>query len=130
MTKEQLNKYYFLVQEIKNIEEKINEINYICLNSSKIHAMKYEKHLSNPQKQRMMLIEKYEQKLDIARNKALEELIKIEEYINGIEDPETRMIFRYRYIEFKKWNEISKFVHLSRTVVFERHKRQLELNKL
>ena len=46
----------------------------------------------------MTLIEKYESKLEDAKNRTLEEVIKIEEYINKIKDSETRMIFRYRYI--------------------------------
>ena len=126
MTKEELSKYYYLKQEIKQIEDKIEEIDSTFMRASLINCEKFERKLSNPQEKRMILIEKYEQKLEIAINKSMEELIKIEEFINSIEDPENRMIFRYRYIELKSWNEISSLIHISRSAIFERHNKILK----
>ncbi len=126
MTKEELSKYYYLKQEIKQIEDKIKEIDSTFMRASLINCKKFERKLSNPQEKRMILIEKYEQKLEIAINKSIEELIKIEEFINSIEDPENRMIFRYRYIELKSWNEISSLIHISRSAIFERHNKILK----
>ena len=126
MTKEELSKYYYLKQEIKQIEDKIEEIDSTFMRASLINCEKFERKLSNPQEKRMILIEKYEQKLEIAINKSIEELIKIEEFINSIEDPENRMIFRYRYIELKSWNEISILIHISRSAIFERHNKILK----
>ena len=127
MTKEELSKYYYLKQEIKQIEDKIEEIDSTFMRASLINCEKFERKLSNPQEKRMILIEKYEQKLEIAINKSIEELIKIEEFINSIEDPENRMIFRYRYIELKSWNEISSLIHISRSAIFERHNKILKI---
>ena len=126
MTKEELSKYYYLKQEINQIEDKIKEIDSTFMRASLINCEKFERKLSNPQEKRMILIEKYEQKLEIAINKSIEELIKIEEFINSIEDPENRMIFRYRYIELKSWNEISSLIHISRSAIFERHNKILK----
>ena len=126
MTKEELSKYYYLKQEIKQIEDKIEKIDSTFMRASLINCEKFERKLSNPQEKRMILIEKYEQKLEIAINKSIEELIKIEEFINSIEDPENRMIFRYRYIELKSWNEISSLIHISRSAIFERHNKILK----
>ena len=126
MTKEELSKYYYIKQEIKQIEDKIKEIDSTFMRASLINCEKFERKLSNPQEKRMILIEKYEQKLEIAINKSIEELIKIEEFINSIEDPENRMIFRYRYIELKSWNEISSLIHISRSAIFERHNKILK----
>lgn len=126
MTKEELSKYYYLKQEIKQIEDKIKEIDSTFMRASLINCEKFERKLSNPKEKRMILIEKYEQKLEIAINKSIEELIKIEEFINSIEDPENRMIFRYRYIELKSWNEISSLIHISRSAIFERHNKILK----
>ena len=126
MTKEELSKYYYLKQEIKQIEDNIKEIDSTFMRASLINCEKFERKLSNPQEKRMILIEKYEQKLEIALNKSIEELIKIEEFINSIEDPENRMIFRYRYIELKSWNEISSLIHISRSAIFERHNKILK----
>lgn len=126
MTKEELSKYYYFKQEIKQIEDKIKEIDSTFMRASLINCEKFERKLSNPQEKRMILIEKYEQKLEIAINKSIEELIKIEEFINSIEDPENRMIFKYRYIELKSWNEISSLIHISRSAIFERHNKILK----
>ena len=84
MTKEELSKYYYLKQEIKQIEDKIKEIDPTFMRASLINCEKFERKLSNTQEKRMILIEKYEQKLEIAINKSIEELIKIEEFINSI----------------------------------------------
>lgn len=128
MTKEELSKYYYLKKEIKQIEDKIKEIDSTFMRASLINCESFERKLSNPQEKRMILIEKYEKRLDIAKNEVLEEVIKIEEYIHNIKNPETRLIFRYRYIEFKKWNEISKLMYLSRSIVFDRHQEQLRIS--
>ena len=68
MTKEELSKYYYLKQEIKQIEDKIKEIDSTFMRASLINCEKFERKLSNPQEKRMILIEKYEQKLEIAIN--------------------------------------------------------------
>ena len=106
--------------------DKIKEIDSTFMRASLINCEKFERKLSNPQEKRMILIEKYEKKLEIAINKSIEELIKIEEFLNSIEDPENRMIFRYRYIELKSWNEISSLIHISRSAIFERHNKILK----
>ena len=126
MTKEELSKYYYLKQEIKQIEDKIEEIDSTFMRASLINCEKFERKLSNPQEKRMILIEKYEQKLKIAINKSIEELIKIEEFINSIEDPENRMIFRYSGIGVNSWNERSGLIHISGSAIFERHNRILK----
>ena len=125
MTKEELSKYYYLKQEIKQIEDKIKEIDSTFMRASLINCEKFERRLSNPQEKRMILIEKYTEKLEKAIEKALEELIKIEEFINSIEDPEVRIIFRYRYIELKNWEEIAKLVFMSRASVCRKHQEYL-----
>ena len=75
--------------------------------------MRYEKHLSNPQETRMMLVEKYQSILEEKKNEALKELIKIEEFISGIEDYEIKLIVSYRYVDLLDWNTIEKKVHIS-----------------
>lgn len=125
MTKEELSKYYYLKQEIKQIEDKIKEIDSTFMRASLINCEKFERRLSNPQEKRMILIEKYTEKLEKAIEKALEELIKIEEFINSIEDPEVRIIFRYRHIELKNWEEIAKLVFMSWASVCRKHQEYL-----
>ena len=114
------------MQEIKHLEDKIEEIDSTFMRASLINCERFERKLSNPQEKRMILIEKYEKKLEYAKEKALKEVLKIEEYIYNIQDAETRLIFRYRYIEFKSWDDIVKIMYLSNDTVFRKHKIQLD----
>ena len=47
MTKEELSSYYYLKKEIKQIEERIKEIDDTFLSANRINGMRYEKRLSN-----------------------------------------------------------------------------------
>lgn len=64
MTKEELSKYYYLSLEIKQIEAKISEINDTYMSASKINGMPKSHKISNPQEERMLLVEKYQEKLE------------------------------------------------------------------
>lgn len=127
MTKEELSRYYYLKKEIKQIEERIKEIDDTFLSANRINGMRYEKRLSNPQEQRMILIEKYDKRLEEKKDEALKELMKIEDFIDSINDPEIRMIFRYRYIELTEWNKIAMLVHMSERTVFRKHRETLNM---
>ena len=127
MTKEELSSYYYLKKEIEQIEERIKEIDDTFLSANRINGMRYEKRLSNPQEQRMILIEKYDKRLEEKKDEALKELMKIEDFIDSINDPEIRMIFRYRYIELIEWNKIATLVHMSERTVFRKHREILNM---
>ena len=127
MTKEELSSYYYLKKEIKQIEERIKEIDDTFLSANRINGMRYEKRLSNPQEQRMILIEKYDKRLEEKKDEALKELMKIEDFIDSIKEPEIRMIFRYRYIELMEWNKIVMLVHMSERTVFRKHREILNM---
>lgn len=127
MTKEELSSYYYLKKEIKQIEERIKEIDDTFLSANRINGMRYEKRLSNPQEQRMILIEKYDKRLEEKKDEALKELMKIEDFIDSINEPEIRMIFRYRYIELMEWNKIAMLVHMSERTVFRKHREILNM---
>lgn len=46
-----------------------------------------------------------------------QQMLQIEEFINGIDDPEIRQIFEMRFIEGRKLREIAEVVHLERSVI-------------
>ncbi len=127
MIKEELSSYYYLKKEIKQIEERIKEIDDTFLSANRINGMRYEKRLSNPQEQRMILIEKYDKRLEEKKDEALKELMKIEDFIDSIKDPEIRMIFRYRYIELMEWNKIAMLVNMSERTVYRKHREILNM---
>lgn len=103
MTEKELSKYYYLKQEIKDLEERIDTLG-VGVGSIKITDMpKGSSKLSSIQERIVELKEKW----ITARLTALEEYIKIETYINSIEDTEIRMIARYRYLDLLGWEQIA-----------------------
>lgn len=126
MTKEELNKYYNLKKEINYLENRIKEINEKYISASMINCERFEKNLSNPLEKRLILIEEYENKLHAKKIALLDELIKIEDYISTIDDIDTRLIFRYRYIEQNSWEQIAMLMHMGIATVFRKHKKQID----
>lgn len=106
MTEKELSKYYWLRKEIKDLEERLAEFGY------GVSATKLDKEISgitsteSIQEKRVVIIEKWIS----ARVSALEEYLKIESYIESVEDSEIRQIMRYRFLDLKKWNEIDKLM--------------------
>ena len=125
MTKEELSKYYYLSLEIKQLEEKIKEISEQYLSSNEITGMPKGNNISNPQERRIMLLEKYKERLEKKKIESINEMMKIETYLMSIDDIETRMIFNYRYIEKKSWEQIAKLMYMGIATVFRKHRDQL-----
>lgn len=121
MTKKDLSKYYFLTIEIKDLEERIKELEMTFIGSSKITGMPFCSNKSNPTEQRTELLIKLKNKLENRKNKAMNHLLMIEDYIEKIEEAEIRLIFSKRYIECKKWEIIAKEMHMSERGVYQRH---------
>lgn len=127
MNKRELSRFFFLSEEIKSLQERINVAQNQFIGASKISDMPKSHRVSNQMEQRILLIEKLTDLLENKKNKALEEQLKIEEYIEQINDIEIRSIFTKRYLEFKRWDKIAKEVNMSESSVFRRHKNQLKM---
>lgn len=125
MTKEILLSYSSLLKEIERLNEKIKELESTTIRSYRMSDVLYDKNRSNPQEVRLLLIEKYLDLLEEKRIEALEQVIRIENYISAIDDPDTKAIFTKRYIEMKEWNQIAKEMFMSRSLVFLKHKKYL-----
>ena len=127
MTKNELSKYYYLSKEIEQIQSKIDEVQSTYISSSQMDGMPHERKQSSPQERMIILIEKYKEKLEQKKSEAVQEMLKIETYLAGIEDIETRMIFNYRYIERKSWEQIAQIMHMGIATVFRKHREQLKI---
>lgn len=125
MTKGQLSKYYYLSLEIKEIEEKIQSIRETSVGSTKLTGMPTSHNNESPLEKRVELLITLSEKLEHRKNKAIEEMTKVEQFLSTIVDSETRLIFNKRYIEFKRWDKIAQELHMSESSVFRRHKKQL-----
>lgn len=118
-----LNKLYFLKLEIDELKEELHSLTEI--GSPSITGMPHSGKVSDPVSQYFMkkqrLIDKLNKKLDVY----IDELATIENIIDKIEDPETRLIARLRFINNLKWEQISRKVHLDRSVCYRKIKKYL-----
>lgn len=129
MNKKELSKYYHLTNEIKDLQEKIKELDLTLISSPLLTGMPHNNKVSNPTEQRNILILTLKRKLEIREAKAMEELIKIEDYISSIEDIELRQIFDKRYVQLKSWEVIANEIHMSERNVFRKVSKYLKENK-
>ena len=108
-----LNKLYYLKIDIENIKEEIRSLPTIS--SPQLTGMPHGTGVSNPIEtyflKKEALIEKLNQKIE----RYTEELIRIEEVIERIDDPEIRAIARMRFIQNMKWEDIGEKMYLERT---------------
>lgn len=112
MTEKELSNYFYLKKEAEDLEERLNTLGY------GISAIQPKDVNISSKKQTASIQEKITQLKEIwieKRVKALEEYIKIEKYINSVEDTEIRTIMRYRFMDLKRWDEIGDLLHYDRT---------------
>lgn len=126
MTKKELSKYYYLSIEIKELEVQIKELMNSLIGSPKLTGMPHGFGVGNPVEQKAVLIVNLKNKLEKRRAKSLNELTKIELYIDSIEKTEVRMIFKKRYVQFKRWEDIAREMCMSESSVFKKHQEQLK----
>ena len=110
MTEKELSRYYYLKKEIEDLQKRINELEETGgvsgIQYREVDVMSTPK--NNPIQEKLMLLI---DKLTERRISAIEEYLKIESYIESIEEAEIRQIMRYRFMDLKKWDEIDKILH-------------------
>lgn len=125
MTEKELSKYFYLKKEIEDLEERINKLG-VGIGSIVLTDM------PKGNKKRVPIQEKITElknKYIEARVSALEEYLKIENYINSVEDTEIRTIMRMRFLDLKKWEEIGRNLHMDRTTAYRNLKKYIKLHK-
>ena len=76
------------------------------------------------QEKRVIIVEKWIN----ARLSALEEYLKIESYIESVEDSEIRQIMRYRYLDLLSWERIGEKMNYERTTISKKLRNYLKCN--
>ena len=109
-----LNKLYYLKIEIKELKEEIENLSEIS--SPSLSGMPHGGKLSNLPEQYFLKKERLLNKLNKKLEKYIDELERVENIIDNIEDEEVRVIARMRFIDCCKWREIARKVHLDRSV--------------
>ena len=129
MNIKELSKYYHLTIEIKDLEEKIKELDLTLISSPILSGMPHSNKISNPTEQKNILTISLKQKLEKRKVEALRELNRIEDYVESIEDIEIRQIFRKRYVQLKRWEQIADEMHMSERNIYRKHRKYLKENK-
>ena len=110
-----LNKLYWLKQEVIQIENQIKELT--ILSAFEMSGMPSSNSVSSPVEQFYNRLDKLRTKLLKAKEKVADEVERLENYIEGIEDEEIRILARARYLECKTWEVIGKENNMERTTV-------------
>ena len=119
-----LNRLYWLKQEIKQIENQIKELT--VLSATAMSGMPSSKKASSPVERFVMRMESLKEKLAQKYEELSAETERIEEYIEGIEDVEVRLIARKRFIEHKDYQTIGDEMFIDRTTAAKKLKRYVE----
>lgn len=119
-----LNKLYYIKKDIESIKEEIKNIPEIS--GIDMSGMPHSNAVGDPTYNLMLKKEKLIEKLNKKIEKYLDELIRIENIIDGIEDIEIRTMARMRFVQNMKWEDIGEQVHLDRTVCSRKVRKYLK----
>lgn len=119
-----LNKLYYLKIDIENIKEEIRSLPTIS--SPQLSDMPHGTDISNPIETYFQKKEKLIEKLNQKIEKYTEELIRIENIIDTIEDIEIRTIARMRFIQNMKWEDIGEQMNYERTTCSKKLRKYID----
>lgn len=119
-----LNKLYYLKIDIENIQKEIDGLPTIS--SPQLTGMPHGSGVSNPIVSYVIKKEELIERLNQKKARYMEELERIENIIDGIEDAEVRAIARMRFVQCMKWEDIGDMVHLERTTCAKKLKRYIK----
>ena len=115
-----LNKLYYLKIDIENIKTEIE--NLPTISSPQLTGMPHGTGISNPVVEYVIKKEELIKKLNQKIEKYTEELIRVEDIIDRIDDIEVRAIARMRFIQNMRWEDIGEKIIFSDISVFiKRH---------
>lgn len=132
MNIKELSNLYYTKKEIERLEEELDEITEI--GSSVIDGMPHNSNYSD--KVQQLVIKKQDLMSKIIKKQIayIDEKVKMENFINSIDNPKVRLIARLRFIEFKSWYEIADEITpiedelIDRTTPYNTLKRYFEKN--
>lgn len=126
LTEKELSKYYWLRKEITDLENRLKEFGI------GLSATNFDKEISgisttdSIQEKRAIIVEKWIN----ARITALEEYLKIENYIESVEDSEIRQIMRYRFLDLYDWYKIGELMHCDRTTASKKMRNYIKVSHI
>lgn len=123
MTEKELSQYYFLKKEVEDLEQRIAEFGSGIKSSQyKEISVSSSHNAKSIQETKVELVGMLTEK----RLSALEQYVKIERYIEEVDDVEIRSIMRFRYLDLMKWEDIGAKMFLDRTSVARKLRRYIK----
>ena len=119
-----LNKLYYLKIDIENIKDEIRSLPIIS--SPSMSGMPHGTDISSPIMSYVLKKEALIEKLNNKIAKYTEELIRIEDIIDKIDDVEIKAIARMRFIQNMRWEDIGDKIHLERTTCSKKLRKYLK----
>ena len=110
-----LNKLFWLKQEVIQIENQIRELT--ILSAFEMSGMPSSKSVASPVEQFYNRLDKLRKRLAKAKEKVVTETERLEAYIESVEDAEIRVLARMRYLECMKYEDIGDECHMDRRTV-------------
>lgn len=108
MTNKELNKLYYLNRDIERLSTRIEELESAAEGTTtKITGMPGGGITSDKVAQYALELTEMRLKLEAAKIAAVRELMRLTDYIEGIEDPLMRQIMQYRHVNGMNWIQVS-----------------------
>lgn len=108
MTKKDLSQLYHLNKEIAELKQRIADIECsLGVNGVRNTGMPNGNGISDKTGNTALKLVEYKQRLEDIQNKRANELIRLTEYINSIDDSYVRRIFTYRFLDNLTWRQIT-----------------------
>ena len=123
-----LNKLYYLKLEIDDLRDEIDNIPEIS--STQLTGMPHSNSISDPVWQLQLKKQKLVERLSRKIERYIDELTRIENIIDKIEEAEIRVIARMRFIKNKKWEDIGKELDYDRSVCYKKLNKYLKSKKI
>lgn len=115
---EHIDKLQWIKKEIKQIENKIDELT--VLKAVSFDGMPSGNSVSSPVEEYNERLDSLNRKLERRKAQNLEEEEWIEDYIEAIEDVEIRVLARSRFVECKSYKKIGDENFMDRTTVYRK----------
>ena len=121
MTYQELNRYRHVKNRIRCIEFELNEL--AGLSAIRLDGMPHSRTPGDPVYQAYRKAEKLRKQLVFQRQRAIDELLKLNDFIESVDDPEMQNILMARFVEGRTYEQIGESLFMHRTTV----KRRIEI---
>lgn len=108
MTKKELSQLYYLKKEIRQLEQRIKELETVATGcTAKITGLPHGTGINDKIGNYAAQIADLKALLDLNLKKCFYELNRLDRYIQSVDDPLLRQIMTYRFINGYSWSKIA-----------------------